>query len=171
MSDLGKLRRLFKGKLSFFPTVPQNHSPRGAPEARAAGLPRGSQGWSRSTLPLGSSPGEGRTSGAQPARLRPGPGPPDRPHGCSAARWPLDDRVFLTPLLVDADALKRAYQLIKSANLGKSEFDPTESFSPDLFVLCAEQALKVIGPRALRDAASGDPDLLVFTGIGKWGPW
>nr|XP_020735663.1 cilia- and flagella-associated protein 46 [Odocoileus virginianus texanus] len=43
----------------------------------------------------------------------------------------------------DADALKRAYQLIKSANLGKSEFDPTESFSPDLFVLCAEQALKM----------------------------
>ncbi|XP_055280347.1 cilia- and flagella-associated protein 46 isoform X2 [Moschus berezovskii] len=43
----------------------------------------------------------------------------------------------------DADSLKRAYQLIKSANLGKSEFDPTESFSPDLFVLCAEQALKM----------------------------
>ncbi|KAB0384743.1 hypothetical protein FD755_006660 [Muntiacus reevesi] len=43
----------------------------------------------------------------------------------------------------DADALKRAYHLIKSANLGKSEFDPTESFSPDLFVLCAEQALKM----------------------------
>ncbi|KAJ1067064.1 hypothetical protein K5549_012423 [Capra hircus] len=43
----------------------------------------------------------------------------------------------------DTDSLKRAYQLIKSANLGKSEFDPTESFSPDLFVLCAEQALKM----------------------------
>nr|XP_031317921.1 cilia- and flagella-associated protein 46 isoform X2 [Camelus dromedarius] len=43
----------------------------------------------------------------------------------------------------DAASLKRAYQLIKSANLGKSEFDPTESFSPDLFVLCAEQALKM----------------------------
>lgn len=61
--------------------------------------------------------------------------------------------------------------MIKSANLGKSEFDPTESFSPDLFVLCAEQALKVISPKAPRDAASGDPDLLVFTGIGKRGPW
>lgn len=36
--------------------------------------------------------------------------------------------------------------MIKSANLGKSEFDPTESFSPDLFVLCAEQALKVTAP-------------------------
>ncbi|XP_059947631.1 cilia- and flagella-associated protein 46 [Mesoplodon densirostris] len=43
----------------------------------------------------------------------------------------------------DAASLNRAYQLIKSANLGKSEFDPTESFSPDLFVLCAEQALKM----------------------------
>lgn len=39
--------------------------------------------------------------------------------------------------------MRRAYELIKSANLGKSELDPTESFSPDLFVLCAEQALKV----------------------------
>ncbi|XP_073934125.1 cilia- and flagella-associated protein 46 isoform X3 [Castor canadensis] len=43
----------------------------------------------------------------------------------------------------DSDALQRAYQLIKSANLGKSELDPWESFSPDLFVLCAEQALKM----------------------------
>nr|XP_021493514.1 cilia- and flagella-associated protein 46 [Meriones unguiculatus] len=43
----------------------------------------------------------------------------------------------------DTAALRRAYELIKSANLGKSEFDPTESFSPDLFVLCAEQALKM----------------------------
>ncbi|ELW67298.1 hypothetical protein TREES_T100016876 [Tupaia chinensis] len=43
----------------------------------------------------------------------------------------------------DAASLKRAYELIKSANLGKSEFDPSESFSPDLFVLCAEQALKM----------------------------
>lgn len=45
--------------------------------------------------------------------------------------------------LIDATALRRAYELIKSANLGKSELDPTESFSPELFVLCAEQALKV----------------------------
>ncbi|XP_010857855.1 PREDICTED: protein CFAP46, partial [Bison bison bison] len=83
-----------------------------------------------------------RTSGAQPAPS-PAPGPPDRPHCCSAGRWLLDDRLFLTPVLVDADSLRRAYQLIKSANLGKSEFDPTESFSPDLFVVCAEQALKM----------------------------
>lgn len=46
----------------------------------------------------------------------------------------------------DAAALRRAYELIKSANLAKSEFDPSESFSPDLFVLCAEQALKVVVP-------------------------
>uniref|UniRef100_A0A8C9QSK3 Cilia and flagella associated protein 46 n=1 Tax=Spermophilus dauricus TaxID=99837 RepID=A0A8C9QSK3_SPEDA len=48
-------------------------------------------------------------------------------------------------------ALKRAYQLIKSANMGKSEFDPSESFSPDLFVLCAEQALKMGQPEMSED--------------------
>ncbi|XP_047559332.1 cilia- and flagella-associated protein 46 isoform X1 [Lutra lutra] len=46
----------------------------------------------------------------------------------------------------DEAALERAYELIKSANLGRSEFDPMESFSPDLFVLCAEQALKMGHP-------------------------
>ncbi|XP_047615394.1 cilia- and flagella-associated protein 46 isoform X9 [Phacochoerus africanus] len=51
----------------------------------------------------------------------------------------------------DAASLERAYQLIKSANLGKSEFDPTESFSPDLFVLCAEQALKMGRPGVSQD--------------------
>ncbi|KAK1333405.1 hypothetical protein QTO34_005788 [Cnephaeus nilssonii] len=51
----------------------------------------------------------------------------------------------------DATSLKRAYELIKSANLGKSEFDPTESFSPDLFVLCAEQALKMGQPEVSED--------------------
>ncbi|XP_054441049.1 cilia- and flagella-associated protein 46 [Pteronotus mesoamericanus] len=51
----------------------------------------------------------------------------------------------------DAAALKRAYELIKSANLGKSEFDPSESFSPDLFVLCAEQALKMGQPAVSED--------------------
>uniref|UniRef100_A0A8C5YSX6 Cilia and flagella associated protein 46 n=1 Tax=Marmota marmota marmota TaxID=9994 RepID=A0A8C5YSX6_MARMA len=48
-------------------------------------------------------------------------------------------------------ALKRAYELIKSANTGKSEFDPSESFSPDLFVLCAEQALKMGQPEMSED--------------------
>nr|XP_039321178.1 cilia- and flagella-associated protein 46 isoform X3 [Saimiri boliviensis boliviensis] len=51
----------------------------------------------------------------------------------------------------DAASLERAYELIKSANLGKSEFDPSESFSPDLFVLCAEQALKMGQPEVSRD--------------------
>ncbi|EDL17863.1 mCG128871, isoform CRA_b [Mus musculus] len=51
----------------------------------------------------------------------------------------------------DATALRRAYELIKSANLGKSELDPTESFSPDLFVLCAEQALKMKEPEISED--------------------
>ncbi|XP_057591801.1 cilia- and flagella-associated protein 46 [Hippopotamus amphibius kiboko] len=51
----------------------------------------------------------------------------------------------------DAASLKRAYQLIKSANLGKSELDPTEGFSPDLFVLCAEQALKMGQPEVSED--------------------
>ncbi|GAB1292843.1 Cilia and flagella-associated protein 46 [Apodemus speciosus] len=51
----------------------------------------------------------------------------------------------------DAAALRKAYELIKSANLGKSELDPTESFSPDLFVLCAEQALKMKEPEMSED--------------------
>ncbi|XP_070288236.1 cilia- and flagella-associated protein 46 isoform X2 [Myotis yumanensis] len=51
----------------------------------------------------------------------------------------------------DATSLKRAYELIKSADLGKSEFDPTESFSPDLLVLCAEQALKMGQPEVSED--------------------
>lgn len=51
----------------------------------------------------------------------------------------------------DATALRRAYELIKSANLGKSELDPTESFSPELFVLCAEQALKMKEPEMSED--------------------
>lgn len=74
------------------------------------------------------------------------------------------------PLLIlcpiDAAALQRAYELIKSANLGKSEFDPSESFSPDLFVLCAEQALKV-EPQAwlaLGHNESAPPHIFVY----KW---
>uniref|UniRef100_G1QN87 Cilia and flagella associated protein 46 n=1 Tax=Nomascus leucogenys TaxID=61853 RepID=G1QN87_NOMLE len=51
----------------------------------------------------------------------------------------------------DAASLKKAYELIKSANLGKSELDPSESFSPDLFVLCAEQALKMRQPEVSED--------------------
>ncbi|XP_007935070.1 cilia- and flagella-associated protein 46 [Orycteropus afer afer] len=51
----------------------------------------------------------------------------------------------------DVASLQRAYELIKSANLGKSEFDPSESFSPDLFVLCAEQALRMGRPDLSED--------------------
>lgn len=78
-------------------------------------------------------------------------------HPCFCARGRLSQELWTVSLwhtylcwapllilcLIDATALRRAYELIKSANLGKSELDPTESFSPDLFVLCAEQALKV----------------------------
>ncbi|XP_012516129.1 PREDICTED: cilia- and flagella-associated protein 46 [Propithecus coquereli] len=46
---------------------------------------------------------------------------------------------------------RRAYELIKSAKVGKSELDPWESFSPDLFVLCAEQALKMGRPEVSAD--------------------
>lgn len=64
----------------------------------------------------------------------------------------------------DEASLKRAYELIKSANLGRSEFDPMESFSPDLFVLCAEQALKVLS--AGRGAGGGVLRGSLFLGAG-----
>ncbi|XP_045425210.1 cilia- and flagella-associated protein 46 isoform X3 [Lemur catta] len=51
----------------------------------------------------------------------------------------------------DAAALRRAHELIQAADLGKSELDPRESFSPDLFVLCAEQALKMGQPEVSDD--------------------
>lgn len=77
-----------------------------------------------------------------------------------------------TPVLIDAASLKRAYQLIKSANLGKSEFDPTESFSPDLFVLCAEQALKVIIiPGVLGRRLQGTPISWFVLESGSGSPW
>uniref|UniRef100_A0A8D0CCV1 Uncharacterized protein n=1 Tax=Salvator merianae TaxID=96440 RepID=A0A8D0CCV1_SALMN len=43
----------------------------------------------------------------------------------------------------NADALKDTYKLIKSANEGRSALDSSESFSSDLYVLCAEQAYKM----------------------------
>ncbi|XP_054975087.1 cilia- and flagella-associated protein 46 [Sorex araneus] len=51
----------------------------------------------------------------------------------------------------DVSALQRAYDLIKSSNMGKSELDPAESFSPDLLVLCAERALKMGQPELAED--------------------
>ncbi|XP_049646414.1 cilia- and flagella-associated protein 46-like [Suncus etruscus] len=53
--------------------------------------------------------------------------------------------------LQDVSALQRAYNLLKSSNMGKSELDPTESFSPELLVLCAEQALKMGQPELSQD--------------------
>ncbi|NXX47739.1 CFA46 protein, partial [Tricholaema leucomelas] len=43
----------------------------------------------------------------------------------------------------DAEALENAYELIKSASQGKSVLDSSDSFSTDLYVLCAEQALQL----------------------------
>lgn len=43
----------------------------------------------------------------------------------------------------DVQALKDAYELIKSASQGKSALDSSDNFSTDLYVLCAEQAFEV----------------------------
>ncbi|KAM9285779.1 cilia- and flagella-associated protein 46 [Morus bassanus] len=40
-------------------------------------------------------------------------------------------------------ALKKAYELIKSASQGKSALDSSDNFSTDLYVLCAEQAFQL----------------------------
>lgn len=91
----------------------------------------------------GAAGGRGRRpGGGGRAGLSPGPAAAERP----PAR---PRRPPCRP--ADAAALRRAYELIKAANLGKSELDPTESFSPDLFVLCAEQALKVLPRPRLRE--------------------
>lgn len=88
----------------------------------------------------------------------------DRPVGWEVPPWDCAFSRSCTSAILystDSDALQRAYQLIKSANLGKSELDPWESFSPDLFVLCAEQALKVTGSRLLTGIAAGPMGLPV----------
>uniref|UniRef100_A0A8C8VEA0 Uncharacterized protein n=1 Tax=Pelusios castaneus TaxID=367368 RepID=A0A8C8VEA0_9SAUR len=51
----------------------------------------------------------------------------------------------------DIQALKNTYELIKSANQGKSALDSSESFSSDLYVLCAEQALQLGYPEISSD--------------------
>ncbi|XP_074015315.1 cilia- and flagella-associated protein 46 [Numenius arquata] len=43
----------------------------------------------------------------------------------------------------DVQALKNAYELIKSARQGKSALDSSDNFSTDLYVLCAEQAFQL----------------------------
>ncbi|XP_064922681.1 cilia- and flagella-associated protein 46 isoform X3 [Columba livia] len=42
----------------------------------------------------------------------------------------------------DVQALEDAYELIKSATQGQSVLDPSDNFSTDLYVLCAEQAFE-----------------------------
>ncbi|XP_063162642.1 cilia- and flagella-associated protein 46 [Candoia aspera] len=51
----------------------------------------------------------------------------------------------------NADALKSTYKLIKSAHDGKSALDSLESFSFDLYVLCAEQAYQMGFPEISHD--------------------
>ncbi|XP_044154029.1 cilia- and flagella-associated protein 46 [Bufo gargarizans] len=46
----------------------------------------------------------------------------------------------------DADALLKAYTLIKAANRDASTKDGPEKFSSDLYILCAEQALQLGSP-------------------------
>ncbi|XP_068876435.1 cilia- and flagella-associated protein 46 [Aphelocoma coerulescens] len=43
----------------------------------------------------------------------------------------------------DVQALKNAYELIKSASQGQSALDSSDNISTDLYVLCAEQALRL----------------------------
>ncbi|KYO42269.1 cilia- and flagella-associated protein 46 isoform B [Alligator mississippiensis] len=52
-------------------------------------------------------------------------------------------QLLSAPARPDSEALKNAYEMIKSANQGKSALDSSESFSSDLYVLCAEQALEL----------------------------
>ncbi|XP_025029883.1 cilia- and flagella-associated protein 46, partial [Python bivittatus] len=51
----------------------------------------------------------------------------------------------------NVDALKSTYKLIKSAHDGKSALDSLESFSFDLYVLCAEQAYQMGFPEISHD--------------------
>lgn len=46
-------------------------------------------------------------------------------------------------ITLDVQALKDAYELIKSACQGRSALDSSDNFSTDLYVLCAEQAFQV----------------------------
>ncbi|XP_066477527.1 cilia- and flagella-associated protein 46 [Tiliqua scincoides] len=68
----------------------------------------------------------------------------------------------------DTEALKQSYKLIKSADEGKSILDSSESFSSDLYVLCAEQAYKMDFPEMSRDCLqmyfNGKPPANQFLG-------
>ncbi|XP_053164122.1 cilia- and flagella-associated protein 46 isoform X2 [Hemicordylus capensis] len=68
----------------------------------------------------------------------------------------------------DVEALKVTYKLIKSADEGKSALDSSESFSFDLYVLCAEQAHKMGFPEMSKDCLQmyfkGKPPVNQFVG-------
>ncbi|KAM6130315.1 cilia- and flagella-associated protein 46 [Phoenicopterus ruber ruber] len=53
------------------------------------------------------------------------------------------ERLFAAESRRDVQALKNAYELIKSASQGKSALDSSDNFSTDLYVLCAEQAFQL----------------------------
>ncbi|XP_028917550.1 cilia- and flagella-associated protein 46 isoform X3 [Ornithorhynchus anatinus] len=68
----------------------------------------------------------------------------------------------------DTESLKKAYEFIKAANEGKSALDSSESFSSDLYVLCAEQALQLgypeISATCLQMYFKGNPPSNQFLG-------
>ncbi|XP_061232754.1 cilia- and flagella-associated protein 46 [Neopsephotus bourkii] len=53
------------------------------------------------------------------------------------------ERLFVAERCRDVQALKNAYELIKSASQGKFAVDSSDNFSTDLYVLCAEQAFQL----------------------------
>ncbi|XP_030342205.1 cilia- and flagella-associated protein 46 isoform X3 [Strigops habroptila] len=53
------------------------------------------------------------------------------------------ERLFAAERCRDVQALKNAYELIKSASQGKFALDSSDNFSTDLYVLCAEQAFQL----------------------------
>ncbi|XP_063261098.1 cilia- and flagella-associated protein 46 isoform X13 [Prinia subflava] len=55
----------------------------------------------------------------------------------------LRERLLAAESAGDVQALKNAYELIKSASEGQSALDSSDNISTDLYVLCAEQALQL----------------------------
>ncbi|XP_065528583.1 cilia- and flagella-associated protein 46 [Lathamus discolor] len=53
------------------------------------------------------------------------------------------ERLLAAERCRDVQALKNAYELIKSASQGKFAVDSSDNFSTDLYVLCAEQAFQL----------------------------
>lgn len=94
------------------------------------------------------------------------PSPRGSPQDC--VEGPLGPSCLTVPF-PDVSALQRAYNLLKSSNMGKSELDPTESFSPELLVLCAEQALKVGGAWATGQESLGQQLSTADSSPCRWG--